>query len=101
MVHIDQTQPFSIKFKIEAGKATYIGSFMFTVTDKTINVPSGIKVDFVDTFDEDIKVLRRLYPNLAMTDIYMGIEPGSKKENVGGASNFRIDSMPVFMPLRH
>jgi hypothetical protein len=100
IVHINQTQTFSIKFKIEAGKATYIGSFIFTVLDKTLNVPSDIKVDFVDTFDEDIKVLRRLYPNLAMTDIYRGVEPGLKKENIGGASSLYVDLAAILLPAR-
>jgi len=98
MTHINQTQPFSIKFKIEAGKATYIGSFIFTVTDKTLNVPSAVEVDFVDAFDEDIGVLRQLYPNLSMADIYRGVKPGLKKEYVGGASSLYIDIEPFLLP---
>ncbi len=98
VAHLSQTQPFSIKFKIEPGKATYIGSFIFTVTDTTMAVVTGVKVDFVDAFDEDVKVLPRLFPNLAMTDIYRGVEPGLKKENIGGASSLYVDLAALLLP---
>jgi hypothetical protein len=100
VAYVSQTQPFSIKFKIEPGKATYIGSFMFTGTKSLGNTVTGVKVDFADAFDEDVKVLRRLYPNIAMTDIYKGVEPGLKKENIGGASSVYIDLAPLLMPVR-
>jgi hypothetical protein len=96
--HLNQTRPFSIKFKIEPGKATYIGSFMFTATRSLVNVVTGVKVDFADAFDEDVKVLRRLYPNLAMTDVYRGVEPGLKKEDIGGASSMYVDMAAILLP---
>lgn len=98
--HLSQTQPFSIKFKIEPGKATYIGSFMFTATRSLVDIVTGVKVDFSDAFDEDVQVLHRLYPNLAMTDIYRGVEPGLKKENIGGASSLYIDLAAILLPAR-
>ncbi|WP_372522184.1 hypothetical protein [Sulfuricaulis sp.] len=100
VAHLSQTQPFSIKFKIKPGKATYIGSFIFTVTNSTMAVVTGTKVDFVDAFDEDVKVLPRLFPNLSMTDIYRGVEPGFKKENIGGASSLYVDLAALLLPAR-
>ena len=101
VAHISQTQPFSIKFKIESGKATYIGSFIFTVTNSVGLTVTGVKVDFVDSLEEDIKVLRRLYPNLAMTGVYRGLEPGLKRENIGGASSLYVDIAPLLLPVTH
>jgi hypothetical protein len=100
VAHLSQTQPFSIKFKIEPGKATYIGSFIFTVTDTTLATVTGIKVDFADALDEDVEVLHRMYPKLAMTDIYRGVEPGLKKENIGGVSSLYVDLAPLLMPIK-
>ena len=99
MAHISHATPFIIKFKIEPGKATYIGSFMFTVTNKFVDIVTATKVDFSDEFDEDVKVLRRLYPSLATIDIYRGVEPGLKKENIGGAGTAYFDLAPLLLPV--
>ncbi|MBI3546500.1 MAG: hypothetical protein HY081_07915 [Gammaproteobacteria bacterium] len=101
VAHVSQTQPFSIKFKIEAGKATYIGSFLFTETRSLGATVTGVKVDFSDAFDEDVKVLRRLYPKLVLTDVYRGVEPHLKKENIGGASSVYINIAPLLLPVAH
>ncbi|BAV34186.1 hypothetical protein SCL_1895 [Sulfuricaulis limicola] len=98
VAHLSQTTPFSIKFKIEPGKATYIGSFIFTVTNKLAATVTATKVDFADAFDEDIKVLHRLYPKLAMADIYRGVDLGLRKEDIGGASSVYFNLAPFFIP---
>lgn len=98
-VHLSQTQPFSIKFKIEPGKATYIGSFIFSVT-KTLGLTvTGVKVDFQDKYAEDVAVLRKKYPNLERTDIYMGLESNLLKNDIGGESSTYWDMPAVFIPV--
>ena len=97
--HLSQTQPFSIKFKIEPGKATYIGSFMFSVTKTMGLTVTGVRVDFQEKYSEDVAVLRQKYPNLEQTDIYMGLERNFHKNDVGGQSSVYFDMPPVFIPV--
>ena len=97
--HVSQTQPFSIKFKIEPGKATYIGSFIFSVTKTMGLTVTGVKVDFQEKYSEDVAVLRQKYPNLKLTDIYMGLESNLLKNDIGGESSTYWDMPPVFIPV--
>lgn len=97
--HLSQTQSFSIKFKIEPGKAAYIGSFLFSVTKTFGLTVTGVKVDFQDKYAEDVVVLRQKYPNLKHTDIYMGLESDFLKNDIGGESSTHWDMPPVFIPV--
>lgn len=99
VAEVSHAQPFRIKFKIEPGKATYIGSFVFTVTNQMGLTVTGAKVDFIDAFEEDSEVLRRLYPKLAMTDFYRGLEPGLKQESIGGDSSVYFNMPIVLNPV--
>jgi hypothetical protein len=95
---LSQTQPFSVRFKVEAGKATYIGSFLFSVTDTFGLTVTGVRVDFENRYSEDIAVLNRKFPNLNETKVFMGLPKKLVKKDVGGASNTRWDMPPVFIP---
>lgn len=97
--HLKPTQPFSIKFKIEPGKATYIGSFVFTVTKKMGLTVTGVSVDFQEMYSEDVEVLRQKYPNLAETDIYLGLESGFHENDIGGRSSTSWDMPPILIPV--
>ncbi len=97
--HVGQTKPFSIGFKIEPGKATYIGAFVFTVTDTMGLTVTGARVDFKEQYSEDIEVLRRDYQNLKNTNVYLGIEPDFVKENVGGESSTQWNIPWVYRPV--
>lgn len=96
--NLSQTQPFSIKFKIEPGKATYIGSFLFSVTNTMGLTVTGVRVNFEDRYSEDIAALNGKYPNLNETKVYMGLEPNTNKQDLGGSSSTRWDMPPVFIP---
>jgi hypothetical protein len=97
--NLSQTSPFKVHFKIEAGKATYIGSFIFSVTQRMGLTVTGVNVNFEDRYKEDIAVLRKKYPKLGNTEIYMGIEPGLIKESLGGTSSTSWNMPPVFVPV--
>lgn len=97
--HLSQTQPFSIRFKIEPGKATYIGSFVFSVTDTMGLTVTGVRVDFQEMYSDDIAVLNIKYPNLNKTEVFMGLESNLVKKDVGGVSAARFDMPPVFIPV--
>ncbi|WP_075187549.1 hypothetical protein [Teredinibacter haidensis] len=98
-VSLSQTQPFAINFEIKPGKATYIGSFIFTVTSSIGLTVTGVKVDFEEKYSQDIAVLREKYPNLGSTEIFMGLEPEFTKNDVGGTSSARWEMPPVFIPV--
>jgi len=95
--NLSQTQPFTIKFKIESGKATYIGSFIFSVTNTMGLTVTGVRADFEDKYSEDIPVLRQKYPNLKDIPVFMGLEPQLVKKDIGGSSSTRWDMPPVFI----
>jgi len=95
--NLEQTQPFSIQFRIEAGKATYIGAFVFNVTNTMGLTVTGVRVDFTDMFGEDIQVLKNLYQNLVDTEIYMGLESGLVKNDIGGQSSLYWNMPPIFV----
>lgn len=97
--NLSKTQPFSIRFKIEPGKATYIGSFLFSVTETAGLTVTGVKVDFEDRYSEDITVLKGKYPNLSNIKIFMGLEPSASKQNIGGTNSTRWNMVPVFIPV--
>lgn len=96
---ISQTQPFSIRFVIEPGKATYIGSFVFTATSTLGLTVTGVQVDFTEAFASDSAVLRERYPTLADTDIFMGVERDFVKKDVGGQGSLGWKILPLFMPI--
>ena len=95
--YLNQTTPFSIKFKIEPGKATYIGSFVFTVTNKIGLTVTGVNVNFEDRYGDDIKILKQKYPNLDDIPIYRGLKEGLVKKDIGGSSSASWDMVPVFL----
>lgn len=97
--NLNQTRPFSVKFKIQPGKATYIGSFIFTVTDSMGLTVTGVRVDYEDRFDEDLLVLREKYPYLIDSDIFMGLEQGLVKKDIGGSSSVVLDTPPILIPI--
>ncbi len=97
--NVGQTQPFSINFIIEPGKATYIGSFVFSATDRMGLTVTGVQVDFTESYESDSKVLRQRYPGLANTDIFMGVEPGYVKKDIGGNSSVYWDMPSVYLPI--
>ena len=95
--HISQTQPFSIKFKIEPGKATYIGSFVFSVTKKMGLTVTGVNVDFKESYSEDVGILRQKYLGLEHAEIYMGLESNLLKKDIGGESSTHWTMPPTFL----
>ena len=60
---------------------------------------TGVKVDFQEKYSEDVAVLRQKYPNLKLTDIYMGLESNLLKNDIGGESSTYWDMPPVFIPV--
>ena len=92
------TRPFSIKFNVRPGEITYIGSFIFTVTKQLGLTVTGVSVDYEERFAEDIAILRRDYPNLVGEQIYLGLERGLVKTDLGGSGSTRWTMMPVMVP---
>lgn len=92
------TTPFSIKFKIEPGKATYIGSFVFDVTNAMGLTVTGVTLAHKDSYQEDAKVLFVKYPNLNEFDVNIGLKVNSITEKLGAGNSTSIDIPPVTYP---
>ncbi|WGO99128.1 hypothetical protein QFX18_03515 [Saccharophagus degradans] len=97
-VNVVPATPFSIKFKIEPGKATYIGSFIFDVKYTMGLSVIGVKLTHKDSYLEDTNVLFVKYPNLNESNINMGLEVNSITENLGAGNSTSIDIPPVISP---
>ena len=81
---ISPIAPISIKFKVEAGKATYIGQFIFTETDSLGATITNVDVDYIDNYQEDSAVLKSKYPNISETSIIRGILEDAEINGIGG-----------------
>ena len=95
---ISPAAPISIKFKIEPGQATYLGQFNFVQTDGLGLTVTGVRVDYLDNFQEDISVMAKNYPNLRKENILMGIVQNTTVEGIGGNSGTSWDIPIVVLP---
>ncbi len=94
--YLYQTEPFRIRFRIQSGVATYIGSFVFTVTDRLGLAVTGVSVDYRDKYAEDVEMMRTLYPSLTKTEVVAASEVSDERDGVGGRSFLRWSIAPVF-----
>ncbi len=95
---ISPVTPISIEFKIEPGKATYIGNFNFTQTDSLGLTVTGVEVTYSDNFEEDSVVLGMKFPNINTNNILMGISPNTSLRGFGGGGNASWETPVVVLP---
>lgn len=94
---ISPLSPISIKFKIEPGKATYIGNFTFTQTDSLGLTVTGVDVTYSNKFLRDKEVLAKKYPNITTESVMLGIAPKTRIRGLGNSGQTSWD-MPVVLP---
>jgi hypothetical protein len=86
-------RPVEIPFKVEAGKATYLGNLHFD--------PHWEAVVLRDRAERDLPVLRRRHAEVATTEVSQSIAPGTTIEQFGRGVVSRSE-VPLFVgvPLR-
>lgn len=75
MVSIDPAENFSIPFTIEKGEITYIGSFVFKVTDSLGLTVTNVDVTHENHYKEDLTVAKEKYPGIGDSEVKTGIGP--------------------------
>jgi hypothetical protein len=92
------TEPTGISFRVEPGRAIYLGNFHFRETSRRVRAITGATVTLSEMSERDIPVLQKAYPSLKVSPIAQSLEPKTRIENVGGKSDGKI-SIPIFIPV--
>ncbi len=95
---ISPLSPISIKFKIEPGKATYIGNFTFTQTDSLGFTVTGVSVTYSNKFVRDKDVLAKKYPYIVNENVMLGVSPDTLIEGLGQDGETSWDVPIVILP---
>ncbi|MBQ4810143.1 hypothetical protein J8M20_02300 [Pseudoalteromonas luteoviolacea] len=89
--------PISINFKVQPGKATYIGNFDFVQTSGLGLTVTGVEVNYTEQSNIDLEVLKRRFPNINVSDVIMGIKPSFSMEGIGGENSTSWNMPMVIM----
>jgi hypothetical protein len=83
-------RPIGISFKVEPGKATYIGNIHYVEKDS---------VNLQDMAQRDIPILQARFEAVKATPVSLKIAEGTKLEGLGGTSTRTINFTPIFIPV--
>ena len=97
-VHVRSTAPFSIRFRVEPGKAVYLGNFHFTQTDSMGLTVTGAKLTYRDAAQRDLPMIKKKFPMFVDESIAYAAPPGINQDNLGEQFRTQID-LPVFIPV--
>lgn len=78
--------PMKVEFKIEPGKATYLGNFDFIETSSLGFTITGVDVNYSDQSEVDLDILMKKLPNIKKEQIIKGIKEGAIYSGIGGSS---------------
>lgn len=95
--HIKPANPISIEFKVESGKATYLGNFDFIQTDSLGLTVTGVQVNYSDQSQIDLDIASKKHPNIKASSIVKGIEDNAKYQGIGGSDQTNWDIPVVIM----
>ena len=95
---ISPLSPISIKFRIEPGKATYIGNFTFTQTDSLGLTVTGVSVSYSNKYERDKDVLTEKYPFLTVDEVMLGVSPEILIKGLGEDGNTSFDIPIMLIP---
>lgn len=92
------TTPTGIEFVVKPREAIYLGGFYFRETSTFGRAVTGSSVSLADQSARDLPAIRAQFASLASVPLTQSLSAGTKLENVGGASDGRIN-IPVFIPV--
>ncbi|MBM3341481.1 MAG: hypothetical protein FJY56_05145 [Betaproteobacteria bacterium] len=90
------TAPFSIRFKMERGKAVYLENFHFLATSTIGLTVRGARMVYRDRLGRDIPVFKQKYLNMASIDIAYVAQAGIDEPFLGGPSEGKTH-IPIFV----
>jgi hypothetical protein len=89
--HISPATPMSIEFKVEPGKATYLGNFEFIQTSSMGLTVTGVQVNYSYQSKIDLEVVSKKHPNIKVSSIIKGIEENARYQGIGGGDQTNWD----------
>ncbi|KTF09778.1 hypothetical protein ATS76_11120 [Pseudoalteromonas sp. 10-33] len=95
--HIKPVNPIAIEFKVEPGKATYLGNFDFVQTDSMGLTVTGVKVNYSDQSQVDLDIVSKKYPALDAKNIIKGVEDNANYQGIGGTDQTNWDIPIIIM----
>jgi hypothetical protein len=93
---VSPASSFSIRFRIDPGKAVYIGNFNFVQTARMGLAVTGAEVNFKGEQDRDLSVLKLRYPNFSSAPIAFATPSDVSINKLGGSDSVRFD-IPIFV----
>jgi len=95
---ITPTQPFSVRFTVEPGRAVYTGNFHFVETANLGLTVTAVDVTYSDAHERDLNKLKSKYPGFGRTPVAYAVAPGTSIEKIGGSTNTMI-TLPIVVPV--
>jgi hypothetical protein len=95
--NIRSTSPTGIEFKIEPGKAIYLGNYHFRETSHMGLMPTGSKVTLEDLSARDLSAIKESFPALAQVPLTQSIAGGTKEMTLGAEARPR-SRYPYLLP---
>jgi hypothetical protein len=92
------TQAPDISFKVEAGKAIYIGNFHFKETNRFGRAITAASVSLQDQSARDLPAIAAAFPSLSAVPLSQSLTPGTNIKDIGGQSGGKI-TIPIFIPV--
>ena len=96
---VSPTVPFRITFRVEPGKAVYLGNFEFRQTAGFGLTVTGAEVTYQDSSQRDLFVLQRKYPKIAQVPVSSAIPKGTIVQKLGGQYRSEM-TIPIFLPVK-
>ncbi len=92
------TAPTGIEFEVKPREAIYLGGFYFRETSRLGRAVTGSSVSLSEQSSRDLPAIRAQFSSLASVPLTQSLSTGTKLENVGGASDGKIN-IPIFIPV--
>lgn len=96
-VRVTAANQFSIRFKVEPGKAVYLGNFAFQTTRSFGLSISGADLSLKGEQERDLAVLKEKFPNMANTPVVFSMPTDTSLEHIGDGDQQSI-FIPIFIP---
>lgn len=92
------TASTGIEFEVKPREAIYLGGFYFRETSRFGRSVTGSSVSLSEQSARDLPAIRAQFSSLASVPLTQSLAVGTKLENVGGASDGRIN-IPIFISI--
>ena len=94
--YIVPTEPFSIRFNIHPGAATYVGNFHFIRESSLGLTVTGVNVQFRDEFIRDLEIIGQKLPNIDASQARNNVGLSEPVEKLGVGNATTINAVIVY-----